>query len=405
MFPVLPPRIARHTTAICGLFFIVLAGITPGLAHAASFDCSKAQSAVEQAICANTDLSALDTQIAGAYSDSLQYLPENQIPTLRQEQRNWLAQRNHCASPDLTACLTQQMNTRSRALLKLALQGQSELGEVIQQIPANPELAAQRLRTWHNPLAAAWLVWLHQFAPESGVSEKEAQRAHDIAANSLKDDSFSWSVLTDVEKDPKQSNSSKTLLLLRMVIERLDRSSPVLMNSHCFIFARLGGPAWDAFGPLYGSSRDAGAPVCSPRGDLFTHPAWQALEKAFSPALEKASSDAGTIQFATYAAWRVQALKATVSPSDFLTPATLAKGQKEPEVALKQWSQPQLFSATERQAALQAMKPAQQQTAAWLVSARGMLPEQAQRAAHEIVRQWVLDRISFIDGSDFSPEN
>jgi hypothetical protein len=34
-----------------------------------------------------------------------------------------------------------------------------------------------------------------------------------------------------------------------------------------------------------------------------------------------------------------------------------------------------------------------------------MLPEQAQRATHEIERQWVLNRISFIDGSDFSPEN
>ncbi|MEY8711194.1 hypothetical protein [Mangrovibacter phragmitis] len=45
------------------------------------------------------------------------------------------------------------------------------------------------------------------------------------------------------------------------------------------------------------------------------------------------------------------------------------------------------------------------QSSAGLVSARGMLPEQAQRATHEIGRQWVLDRISFIAGSDFSPDN
>ncbi|WP_156519065.1 hypothetical protein [Mangrovibacter phragmitis] len=32
------------------------------------------------------------------------------------------------------------------------------------------------------------------------------------------------------------------------------------------------------------------------------------------------------------------------------------------------------------------------QSSAGLVSARGMLPEQAQRATHEIGRQWVLNR-------------
>lgn len=69
-----------------------------GSAWAASFDCTKAATQVEKAICANSMLSALDTRMANAYG-----LARWRMPEVKQEQRNWLAQRNTCTSDDCLA--------------------------------------------------------------------------------------------------------------------------------------------------------------------------------------------------------------------------------------------------------------------------------------------------------------
>lgn len=49
--------------------FVVLAAIslTPAAAHAASFDCARAANPDEKAICANPDLSALDSEMGGLW--------------------------------------------------------------------------------------------------------------------------------------------------------------------------------------------------------------------------------------------------------------------------------------------------------------------------------------------------
>ncbi|PXX49895.1 XAC2610-related protein [Aquitalea magnusonii] len=66
---------------LCGLLLLLL----PMLATAASFDCSKAASATEQAICRQPALSALDEQVAAAYRQ------HNQQGLLQDNQRQWLA--------------------------------------------------------------------------------------------------------------------------------------------------------------------------------------------------------------------------------------------------------------------------------------------------------------------------
>jgi uncharacterized protein len=66
-------------------------------AQAASFDCVKAATAVERAICANAELSALDDVAAQYYRAARSTLPGAQACLLA-DQRNWLAQvRNRCA--------------------------------------------------------------------------------------------------------------------------------------------------------------------------------------------------------------------------------------------------------------------------------------------------------------------
>ena len=86
----------RLLVALSGCLF-------PAASHAQSFDCGKAQSAIEKAICASPALIAQDTALAAAYRQALADL--NGDPTrlndLRQQQRRWLADRNKsCVDTD-----------------------------------------------------------------------------------------------------------------------------------------------------------------------------------------------------------------------------------------------------------------------------------------------------------------
>lgn len=63
-------------------------------AHAASFDCGKAQSKVEKMICADAELSRLDEEIAKVYGDVLKKYPDEAL--LKKQQRGWLKVRNRC---------------------------------------------------------------------------------------------------------------------------------------------------------------------------------------------------------------------------------------------------------------------------------------------------------------------
>jgi len=80
-------------------------------AHAASFDCSKAKTPDEIAICANPGLSNLDTIMATLYGVRMQ------IPMLmgargaaQDEQRAWLATRGNCGAN--VACLQTTYQSR-----------------------------------------------------------------------------------------------------------------------------------------------------------------------------------------------------------------------------------------------------------------------------------------------------
>jgi uncharacterized protein len=80
-------------------------------ARAASFDCSKATTAVEKMICADAQLSDLDVQVARSYRRALEN-PADAGP-LKSEQRLWLADRNKCKD---VACLASSYQQRLKGL-------------------------------------------------------------------------------------------------------------------------------------------------------------------------------------------------------------------------------------------------------------------------------------------------
>jgi uncharacterized protein len=69
-----------------GIFLILVCGV----AHAASFDCAKAQTAQEKAICSSPQLSAEDEKLAAIYKASLESISPNTVKGLRADQAQWL---------------------------------------------------------------------------------------------------------------------------------------------------------------------------------------------------------------------------------------------------------------------------------------------------------------------------
>ena len=78
--------ICLRLTAVC---IALLCGALTVPARAASFDCAKANSEIEQLICAQPTLGALDEDLADAYSRARQRDPAGSS-ALRSEQRLWL---------------------------------------------------------------------------------------------------------------------------------------------------------------------------------------------------------------------------------------------------------------------------------------------------------------------------
>ncbi|HWW04630.1 lysozyme inhibitor LprI family protein [Collimonas sp.] len=113
------------------LLFIATATVW-GHAAAASFDCLKAKSEVEKAVCANKELSALDGNLAVAYRDLL--VNDRDATTRREEQREWLQNLTaNCQPQDkFDACLVDQYKKRMSLLKALkALQDPGKISDTI----------------------------------------------------------------------------------------------------------------------------------------------------------------------------------------------------------------------------------------------------------------------------------
>ena len=100
----------KKVIAVIGFLFFT------ATAFAASFDCSKAGTPIEKAICSYPELSALDEQLASAYrAAATTSADQNQ---LKHEQRTWITQiRNACED---TNCLARAYQSRINDLSRSA---------------------------------------------------------------------------------------------------------------------------------------------------------------------------------------------------------------------------------------------------------------------------------------------
>jgi uncharacterized protein len=90
--------------------------LTASATHAASFDCTKATTMVEKAICSDAELSKLDEQLMAKYKDALSSAPN--AANLKNDQKSWLVNtRNKCQD---TACLNRVYTERIAVLERSA---------------------------------------------------------------------------------------------------------------------------------------------------------------------------------------------------------------------------------------------------------------------------------------------
>jgi len=89
-----------------------------GLAQGPSFDCTRAGSATELAICASPALSQKDRVISALYADLRRALGSAAKNRLVPEQRAWVATRNACGADQ--ACIAAASDHRIRQLEALS---------------------------------------------------------------------------------------------------------------------------------------------------------------------------------------------------------------------------------------------------------------------------------------------
>lgn len=90
------------------LFVILLLAVS-GSASAASFDCNKASTFVEKAICSDKTLGELDDALSSNYKSMLaSNIGDGARKELRTTQRIWLADRNKCTTRSCVEALYRQ---------------------------------------------------------------------------------------------------------------------------------------------------------------------------------------------------------------------------------------------------------------------------------------------------------
>lgn len=134
-------------------------------AHAASFDCAKAQTKVEHLICDNPEISKLDEELAASYKALLQ--DQTKATQIRQAQKQWVKERNSCMDAN---CV---MITYQKRLLVLS---QAQLNGPQSQIiknayrPAKSKLKYELLHEGpYEPLSEIceeFAAMLNAFGPE-----------------------------------------------------------------------------------------------------------------------------------------------------------------------------------------------------------------------------------------------
>ena len=108
------------------------------LAADPSFDCAKADGAIEELICRDNGLAALDRKLAEVYAVARRKAVNEHPPVLEVEQRGWIKGRNDCWKSDSLRSCTENVYTDRIAELQARYRLVPEKGPFIYACDGNP---------------------------------------------------------------------------------------------------------------------------------------------------------------------------------------------------------------------------------------------------------------------------
>lgn len=214
------------------LALLALLCFTP-LAQAASFDCGKAATPFEKAICDHPDLSERDEVLAQAYATALGGLSADAAAAVKADQHNWLDYASRICSDDgqpiataytddQASCLGGEFTSRIAALEASKMQGGYRFYPVekflVERDPDSETNSYNKVATKHfltvkidraDDLAAAFNAMTEQLRLDNDAQMGEDAHLFDKAGNLAKGDT---SADIDVSTTVKEVNSSRITL-------------------------------------------------------------------------------------------------------------------------------------------------------------------------------------------------
>ena len=100
-----------RSSILSGVFLLILSGLrvtAPAAADGPSFECGSASGSIEEMICNDDELSALDRKLAGVYAAASKNAADEHPPVLKAEQRGWIRGRNECWKSDAPRSCTEK---------------------------------------------------------------------------------------------------------------------------------------------------------------------------------------------------------------------------------------------------------------------------------------------------------
>ncbi len=181
--------------------------------HAASFDCAKAETKVELAICAKDELSDLDSQMMQSYDSALANFSDPN--SLKSKQRLWLKNiRNNCLNSD---CLTNVYRKRIEELDSIKISAAIEAYKV-------SYLSNGEVRLTHGNLSKIYNLADHIHGCQGDLYDCSTNKCMEYPSNPK-----IW--IVSILKNPETT----TLLLL------------VTASPNCNIQGQCGGGIYDGF--------------------------------------------------------------------------------------------------------------------------------------------------------------
>ncbi len=378
---------------IPSLALALCAAVPPAYAQQ-GVDCRKPSGTVERTVCSSADLRARDEQLGEAFSALIGFTPRPDRDTVRQAQTAWLAERNRtCDDKSKEKACTTLYEKRSEDLAKLSQAAQKRLSAVVAGIPKDPKGAAAALQRYDGAAAKAWLIYLYH-SGTAAVPDRDAEvdrLAQDILNQGLPNDPYLLEEMKNIGAVSK-ADTGGMLLFLRHVLSTTELDAP------CFLFSKHGQPAFEAFGPFWGSSRDDAPELCEVRS-VYEIPEWKALAALIDPVIALALEERGSIRHGYERQFAVDALQASLVPSTLLEAPHSAEARKVAEIrdkavaAFRGWKDHKVWPEAQHKATLAALPSAIAATSRLYQETFKLSAKTAEQAARAAADRFIASRL------------